>query len=104
MLGSEGLEAMPKGRGEQIQVQVSEAGDQFRFLQQQEKGKSWGKLGGSRPSQSGSRQQAGRQGWGLGQQVRGWAHRETSSCPESRAHTRQVSWVNALHLNSPGRS
>lgn len=70
MLGSEGLEAMPKGRGEQIQVQVSEAGDQFRFLQQQEKGKSWGKLGGSMPSQSGSRQQAGRQGWGLGQQVK----------------------------------
>ena len=60
-----------------------------------------GVCGRSRPSQVGSRQQAGRQGVA---RCRGWAHRETSSCPESRAQPRQVSWVNALHLNSPGRS
>lgn len=66
MLGSEGLEAMPKGRGEQIQVQVSEAGDQFRFLQQQEKGKSWGSWVGAGPaSQAAGSRRAGRDGgWG----------------------------------------
>lgn len=55
-------------------------------------------------AQPGRQQAAGGQVGEGDNRCRGWAHKETSSCPESRAQPRQVSWVNALHLNSPGRS
>lgn len=55
--------------------------------------------GGDRPSWAGSRQQAGRQ---EGQGVQRVGTKEKQLMPESRAQPRLISWVNALHLNSPG--
>lgn len=70
----------------------------------QEGGQSWEELGRGQ-AQPGRQQAAGGQAWWVtGAEGKRWANRETSSCPESRAQPRQVSWVNALHLNSPGRS